>query len=90
MATRKKTTRPVSLLLANEMPGETPPTADRLALAVRASLGVSIIEPWNSLSDGHVFAFDSDSGQRWYCIVMGTLREVFAIQAYRGVGLCAF
>lgn len=84
MATRKRTTRPVSVLLAKEMPGETPPEEDRLALAVRASLGVSIIEPWNSLNDGHVFAFDSESGQRWYCLVMGTLGEVFAIQAYRG------
>jgi len=84
MATRKKAPRPIGELLAKELPGETPPTAEDLALAVRASLGFAIIEPWLMLSDGHLFAFDSDSGQRWYCTVMGQLGQVYGLQAFRG------
>jgi len=84
MATRKKAPRPIGELLAKELPGETPPSAEDLALAVRASLGFAIIEPWLLLSDGHLFAFDSDSGQRWYCTVMGQLGQVYGLQAFRG------
>ena len=84
MATRKKETKSLPELLAKELRGEPAPEVERIALALRASLGVAIIEPWSSLYDSHVFAFDSERGQRWYCIVMGSLGEMLALQAYRG------
>lgn len=84
MATRKKAPRSIAQLLGKELHGEPVPAAEDLALTVRAALGLAIIEPWLMLADSNVFAFDSDTGQRWYCIVMGALGQVYGLQAFRG------
>jgi hypothetical protein len=89
MATRKKPAArkaPATLagLLAKELTGEAAASEQDLALMMQASVGVTVVQPWLSLSDSNYYAFDSDSGQRWYCVVMGAGGEVFGIQAYRG------
>ncbi|MBY0507925.1 MAG: hypothetical protein K2X03_28695 [Bryobacteraceae bacterium] len=84
MAARKKAARPIEEILAKQMVGHEPPSADRLRVAVQASVTIGMIAPWTFLQDSNCFAFDSASGQRWYGLVMGALEEVFAFQAYRG------
>ena len=71
-------------LLAKELSGAAAPSLASLARTIQASLAVAALQPWLALLDSHVFALDSDSGQRWYCIVMGAAKEVFGLQAYRG------
>ena len=83
-APAKKAALPLSEMLAKELAGETPPSEEALSLLLRASLAVGLVQPWSSLQDRHVFAFDSDTGQRWYVIVMGAAGEVFGLQGYRG------
>ena len=71
-------------MLAKELFGAPAPSLESLARTIQASLAVAVLQPWHALQDSDVFALDSDSGQRWYCIVMGAAKEVFGLQAYRG------
>ena len=71
-------------MLAKELCGAPAPSLEALARTIQASQAVAALQPWNALQDSDVFALDSDSGQRWYCIVMGAAKEVFGLQAYRG------
>ena len=71
-------------MLTKELSGAPVPSLESLTRTVQASLVIAVLQPWLSLQDSHVFALDSDSGQRWYCIVMGAAKEVFGLQAYRG------
>ena len=94
MATKKKAVRKAAAapkasgsvvdMLAKELSGAAAPSLASLARTIQASLAVAALQPWLALLDSHVFALDSDSGQRWYCIVMGAAKEVFGLQAYRG------
>jgi len=80
----KKAAASLAALYRKELPGEAAPDERQLTLMLRACVAISRLAPWDSLADRQVFAFDSESGQRWYVIVMGALGEVFGLQAYRG------
>ena len=86
--TAKKTVPKPSLSLfemfGTELAGAPVPSLRSLGLMMRASLGIGIVQPWLALQDSNVFALDSGTGQRWYCIVMGAAKEVYGFQAYRG------
>lgn len=80
----KKAAASLTSLYRKELPGEAAPDERQLTLMLRACVAISRLAPWDSLEDRQVFAFDSESGQRWYVVVMGALGQVFGLQAYRG------
>ncbi len=84
MATRKKALMSAYAILTRELPGESAPTERSLQLLLEGCLAMNALEPWQALQDSNVFALDTESGQRWYCTVMGAGQEIYGFQAYRG------
>lgn len=87
MPTRKKPKKGLTsaaAMLAKELAGETPPAEESFPLLLTGALAMASLEPWKALHDSNVFAVDTESGQRWYCIVMGAAQQIYGFQAYRG------
>lgn len=87
MATRKKPVKKIlnlPALLQKALPGEPHPSEADLGLMMSACTAIGAVQPWDMMGDSQPYAFDSATGQRWYCIIMGAGGEIFGLQAYRG------
>jgi len=73
------------LFFAKELAGEEPPSFGAMKTLYERASDLFGFRPWQILSESElVVARDSKSGELWYRSVMGSMREVYSMQAYRG------
>ena len=68
-----------------ELAGEEPPSFAAMKRLYERASDLFGFRPWQILSESElVVTRDSKSGEPWYCSVMGSMGEVYSMQAYRG------
>jgi hypothetical protein len=78
-------TAPPDLFFVKELAGETPPTFAAMQRLYGLATDLFGLIPWQMLDESElIIARDSQSGELWYCSVMGSLGEVYSMHAYRG------
>ena len=81
----KKTIAATDQFFVKELSGEEAPTFVDLERLYELAGAFFSLRPWNIVDESELIAtHDSVSGEVWYCSVMGSLGEVFALHAYRG------
>src|SRR4051812_48717802 len=73
-------------LFTRQLRGEAGPTREMMSRLVRSAAALYAAAPWKrELGDHELIAVDPrDGSDRCYCVLMGTLGEVFGMQAYTG------
>ena len=73
------------LFFAKELAGEEPPSFAAMKRLYDRASDLFRFRPWKILNENElVVTRDSKSGESWYCSVMGSMGEVYSMQAYRG------
>jgi len=73
------------LFFTKELAGEEPPSFAAMKRLYGRASDLFGFRPWHILSESElVVTCDSKSGEPWYCSVMGSMGEVYSMQAYRG------
>jgi hypothetical protein len=76
---------PLDVFFLKELGGETPPTFAALQRLYGLATDLFGFTPWQILDDNEwIVTRDSQTGELWYCSVMGALGEVYSMHAYRG------
>ena len=87
MPKKRADTTPASpdYFFAKELAGEEPPSFAAMKRLYERASDLFGFRPWQILSESElVVTRDSKSGETWYCSVMGSMGEVYSMQAYRG------
>jgi len=83
--TRSATPASHDLFFTKELAGEEPPSFAAMKRLYGRASDLFGFRPWHILSESElVVTCDSKSGEPWYCSVMGSMGEVYSMQAYRG------
>lgn len=73
------------LFFVKELAGETPPTLAAMRDLYDHVTHLFSLTPWQLIGESElILTRDSQTGEQWWCSVMGSAGEVYSMHAYRG------